>query len=123
MCIPKGSDGRPGVLRFFCVAGVEQCALSKGRMYAPGVPVFPSLLHGRRGTIYTVTESDARPRDSVAVPGFPLLLRRRHGPVYAAKGSDAGPGVPLASLGLRLFCMGGVGQSAQGFGCTPSITH
>ena len=106
------------------------------------VPVFPPLLHGRRGTICTVTGSDARPRDSAGVPGSPPLLRRRHGPCIASMGlasqawalhrrhgpciagmglaSQAWasvryqrvgyrPRVPLASLGLRFFCMAGVG--------------
>ena len=40
MCTAKGSDVRPGVplaslgLRLFCVAGVENCPLPRGRMYA-----------------------------------------------------------------------------------------
>ena len=91
MCTAKGSDVRPGVplaslgLRLFCVAGVGQCALSRGRMYASG---------------------------SAGVPGSPPLLRGRRGAMCTVKGSDVRPGVPLASLGLRLFCVAGVGQCA-----------
>ena len=91
MCTAKGSDVRPGVplaslgLRFFCVAGVGQCALPRGRMYARG---------------------------SAGVPGSPPLLRGRRGTMCTVKGSDVRPGVPLASLGLRLFCVAGVGQCA-----------
>ena len=67
-------------LRRFCVAGMGQSPLPRGRMYA-GVPWAPPLLRGTRGTIST------------------------------AKGSDVRPGVPLAFLGLRSFCVAGVGQS------------
>ena len=52
------------------------------------------------------------PRGSAGVPGSPLLLRGRRGTMCTAKGSDVRPGVPLASLGLRLFCVAGVGQCA-----------
>ena len=177
MCTAKGSDVRPGVplaslgLRLFCVAGVGQCALPRGRMYAPGfrwrpwvsasfawqawdnvhcqevgctprgsagVPGSPPLLRGRRGTMCTVKGSDVRPGvplasasfawqawdnvrcqgvgctpwGSAGVPGSPPLLRGRRGTMCTVKGSDVRPGVPLASLGLRLFCVAGVGQCA-----------
>ena len=75
--LPRGSDVRPGVpwvsasfawqawhnvhcqgvgctpwrplgLRLFCVAGVGQCALPRGRMYALASPGSPPLLRGRR---------------------------------------------------------------------------
>ena len=52
------------------------------------------------------------PRGSAGVPGSPPLLRGRRGTMCIAKGSDVRPGVPLASLGLRLFCVAGVGQCA-----------
>ena len=84
MCTAKGSDVRPGVplaslgLRRFCVAGVGQCALPRGRMYAPGFRWRP-----------WVSASFAwQAWDNVR------------------------PGVPLASLGLHLFCVAGVGQCA-----------
>ena len=180
MCTAKGSDVRPGVplaslgLRLFCVAGVGQCALSRGRMYAPGfrwrpwvsasfawqawdnvhcqgvgctprgsagVPGSPPLLRGRRGTMFTVKGSDVRPGfrwrpwvsasfawqawdnvhcqgvgctlwGSAGVPGSPPLLRGRRGTMCIVKGSDVRPGVPLASVGLRIFCVAGVGQCA-----------
>ena len=91
MCTAKGSDVRPGVplvslgLRCFCVAGVGQCALPRAlaSLWRPsGVPWAPLLLRGRRGTMCT------------------------------AKGSNVRPGVPLVSLGLRRFCVAGVGQCA-----------
>ena len=40
------------------------------------------------------------------------LLRGRHGTMCTAKGSDVRPGVPPVSLGLRCFCVAGVGQCA-----------
>ena len=52
------------------------------------------------------------PRGSAGVPGSPPLLRGRRGTMCTAKGSDVRPGVPLASLGLRRFCVAGVGQCA-----------
>ena len=52
------------------------------------------------------------PRGSAGVPWSPPLLRGRRGTMCTAKGSDVRPGVSLASLGLRLFCVAGVGQCA-----------
>ena len=86
----------------FCVAGVRQCALPRGRNVRPGVPWAPPLLRGRRGTMCTAKGSDVRP----GVPWAPPLLRGRCGAMCIAKGSD------VASLGLRLFCVAGVGQCA-----------
>ena len=151
MCTVKGSDVRPGVplaslgLRLFCVAGVGQCALPRGRMYAPGFRWRPWVsasfawqawdnVHcqgvgctprGSAGHPW-VSASFAwqawdnvrcqgvgcTPRGSAGVPGSPPLLRGRRGTMCTAKGSDVRPGVPLASLGLRLFCVAGVGQCA-----------
>ena len=48
----------PFGLRSFCVAGVAQSPLPRGRMYAlasPGAVWSPQLLRGRRGTIYFLT--------------------------------------------------------------------
>ena len=154
MCIVKGSDVRPGVplaslgLCVFCVAGVGQCALSRGRMYAQGfrwrpwvsasfawqawdnvhcqgvgctprgsagVPGSPPLLRGRRGTSWDNVHCQGvgcTLWGSAGVPGSPPLLRGRRGTMCIVKGSDVRPGVPLASLGLRLFCVAGVGQCA-----------
>ena len=154
MCIAKGSDVRPGVpwvsasfawqawgnvhcqgvgctpwrplgLRLFCVAGVGQCALPRGRMYALASLGSPPLLRGRRGTMCIAKGSDVRP----ASLGSPPLLRGRRGTMCLAKGSDVRSGVPwvsavrgrmyaLASLGLRLFCVAGVGQCSF-----VSLTH
>ena len=90
MCTAKGSDVRPGVpwgsasfawqawdnvhcqgvgctpwrplgLRCFCVAGVGQCALPRGLMYALASLGAPLLLRGRRGTMCTAKGSDVRP--------------------------------------------------------------
>ena len=207
-CTPRGSAGRPWVsasfawqawdnvrcqgvplaslgLRLFCVAGVGQCALPRGRMYAPGfrwrpwvsasfawqawdnvhcqgvgctprgsagVPGSPPLLRGRRGTMCIAKGSDdvrtgvplasvsasfawqawdnvhcqgvgCTRRGSAGVPGSPPLLRGRRGTMCTVKGSDVRPGVPLASLGLRLFCVAGVGQCAvpRGRMCAPGF--
>ena len=59
MCTAKGSD--PLGLRLFCVAGVGQCALPRGLMYALASLGAPPLLRGRRGTMCTAKESDVRP--------------------------------------------------------------
>ena len=48
-------------LRLFCVAGVAQSALPRGRMYALASLGSPPLLRGRRGTICTAKGSDVRP--------------------------------------------------------------
>ena len=106
-------------LRLFCVAGSLTHSLTL---------THSSLLRGRRGTMCTAKGSDVRP----GVPWAPPLLRGRRGPMCTAKGSDVRPGVPwappllrgrcgamciakgsdVASLGLRLFCVAGVGQCA-----------
>ena len=126
MCTAKGSDVRPGVpwgsaafawqawdnvhcqgvgctpwrplgLRRFCVAGVGQCALPRGLMYALASLGAPTLLRGRRGTMCTAKGSDVRP----ASLGAPTLLRGRRGTMCTAKGSDVRPGVPWGSAALR----------------------
>ena len=122
-------------LRCFCaagVAGVGQCALPRGRMYALASLKSPSLLRGRHGTMCTAKGSEVCP---VASLGSPPLLPGRRGTMCAAKGSDVRPGVPWVSayfawqawdnvhcqwvgftpwrpLGLRLFCVAGVAQCA-----------
>ena len=124
-------------LRRFCVAGVGQCALPGGRMYAlaslwrpfssaafawqawdnvhcqgvSGVPWAPPLLRGRRGTISIAKGSDVRPWRPSGVPWAPPLLRGSLATMCTARWSDVRPGVPLASLGLRRFCVAGVSQS------------
>ena len=118
MCTAKGSDVRPGVpwgsasfacqgvgctpwrplkVRFFCVAGVGQYALPRGRMYVLASLGAPLLLRGRRGAMCTAKGSDVRP----GVSGAPPLLRGRRGTMCTAKGSDVRPGVPWAPLLLR----------------------
>ena len=52
---------RPLGLRRFCVAGVGQCALPRGRMYALASLGAPLLLRGRRGTMCAAKRSDVRP--------------------------------------------------------------
>ena len=160
MCTAKGSDVRPGVpwvsasfawqawhnvhcqgvgctpwrplgLRLFCVAGVAQCALPRGRMYALASLGSPPLLRGRRGTMCTAKGSDVRP----GVPWVSASFAWQAWHNRTAKGSDVRPGVPWVSasfawqawhnvhcqgvgctpwrpLGLRLFCVAGVGQCA-----------
>ena len=157
MCTAKGSDVRPGVpwgsaafawqvwdnvrcqgvrctpwrplgLRRFCVAGVGQCALPRGRMYALASLGAPPLLRGRRGTMCTAKGSDVRP----GVPwgsasfawqawdtslGAPPLLRGRHGTMCTAKGSDVRPGVPWGSVAFAWQVWDNV--HCQGVRCTP----
>ena len=124
----KGSDVRPGVplaslgLRLFCVAGVGQCALPRGRMHAPGFRWRPWVSASFAWQAWDNVHCQGvgcTPRGSAGVPGSPLLLRGRRGTMCIAKGSDARPGVPLASLGLRLFCVAGVGQSAKALDVRP----
>ena len=96
---------------WICVAGVGQCALPRGRMYALaslGLRLFCVDLRGRRGTMCIAKGSDVRP----GVPWAPPLLRgrrgtmcilrgRRGGTMCIAKGSDVRPGVPWAPPLLR----------------------
>ena len=121
MCTVKVSDVRPGVplgslgLRLFCVAGVGHCALPRGRMYAPGFRWRPWVSASFAWQAWDNVHCQGvgcTPRGSAGVPGSPPLLRGRRGTMCIAKGSDVRPGVPLASLGLRLFCVAGLGQCA-----------
>ena len=121
MCTAKGSDVRPGVplaslgLRRFCVAGLGQCALPRGRMYAPEFRWRPWVSAAFAWQAWDNVHCQGvgcTPWGSAGVPGSPPLLRGRHGTMCTAKGSDVRPGVPLASLGLRRFCVAGVGQCA-----------
>ena len=81
----------------FYVAGVGQCALTKGSDVRPGIPWAPPLLRGRRGTMCIAKGSDVRP----GVPWAPPLLRGRRGTMYTAKRSVVRPGVPWAPPLLR----------------------
>ena len=168
MCTAKGSDVRPGVpwvsasfawqawhnvhcqgvgcapwrplgLRLFCVAGVAQCALPRGRMYALASLGSPPLLRGRRGTMCTAKGSDVRPgvpwvsasfawqawhnvhcqrgrMYALASLGSPPLLRGRRGTMCTAKGSDVRPGVPWVSASFAWQAWDNV--HCQGIGCT-----
>ena len=131
---------RPLGLRLFCVAGVGQCALPRGRMYALASLGSPPLLRGRRGTMCTAKGSDVRPGvpwvsasfawkawDNVhcqggrmyalASLGSPPLLRGRRGTMCTAKGSDVRPGVPWVSASFAWQAWDNV--HCQGVGCTP----
>ena len=109
---------RPLGLRRFCVAGVGQCALPRGWMYALASLGAPLLLRGRRGTMCTAKGLDVRPGvpwgsaafagvGQCALPrglmyalaslGAPPLLRGRRGTMCTAKGFDVRPGVPWGS--------------------------
>ena len=127
--VPLASLG----LRAFCVAGVRLSALqgawctSLASLWRPsGVPWSPRLLRGRRATFCSA-------RGVMYVSGVPLasLLRPLVSAPFAwqacdfllCKGRDVRlwrpSGVPLASLGLRAFCVAGVRLSAlQGAWCT-----
>ena len=121
MCTAKGSDVRPGVrlasvgLRLFCVAGVGPCALPRGRMYALGFGWRPWVSASFAWQAWVNVHCQGvgcTPWGLAGVPGSPPLLRGSRGTMCTAKGSDVRPGVRLASLGLRLFCVAGVGQCA-----------
>ena len=134
MCTAKGSDVRPGVpwgsaafawqawdnvhcqgvgctpwrplgLRRFCVAGVGQCALPRGRMYALASLGAPPLLRGRRGTMCTAKGSDVRP----GVPWGSAAFAWQAWDNVHCQGVGCTPWRPL---GLRRFCVAGVGQCA-----------
>ena len=132
MCTVKGSDVRLGVplaslgLRLFCVAGVGQCALSRGRDVRLGFRWRPWVSASFAWQAWDNVHCQGvgcTPRGSAGVPGSPPLLRGRRGTMCTAKGSDVRPGVPLASLGLRFFCVAGVGQCALTHSRTHSLTH
>ena len=137
MCTAKGSDVRPGVpwgsasfawqawqawdnvhcqgvgctpwrplgLRLFCVAGVGQCALPRGQMYALASLGAPPFLRGRRGTMCTAKGSDVRP----GVPWGSASFAWQAWDNVHCQGVRCTPWRPL---GLRLFCVAGVGQCA-----------
>ena len=146
MCTAKGSDVRPGVpwvsasfawqawdnvhcqgvgctpwrplgLRLFCVAGVAQCALPRGRMYALASLGSPPLLRGRRGTMCTAKGSDVRP----GVPWVSASFAWQAWDNVHCQGVGCTPWRPL---GLRLFCVAGVAQCAlrRGF-CVAGVEH
>ena len=121
MYTAKGSDVRPGIrlaslgLRLFCVAGVGQCALPRGRMYALGFLWRRWVIASFAWQVWDNVHCQGvgcTPWGSSGVPGSPPLFHDRRGTMCTAKGSDVRPGVPLASLGLRLFCVTRVGQCA-----------
>ena len=132
MCTAKGSDVRPGVpwvsaafawqawhnvhcqgvgctpwrplgLRRFCVAGVAQCALPRGRMYALASLGSPPLLRGRRGTMCTAKGSDVR-------PGVPWVSASFGWQAWHNVHCQGVGCTPWRPLGLRPFCVAGVAQ-------------
>ena len=114
MCTAKGSDVCQGVgctpwrplgLRLFCVAGVGQCALPRGRMYALASLGAPPLLRGRRGTMCIPKGSDVRP----GVPWGSAAFAWQAWDNVHCQGVGCTPWRPL---GLRVFCVAGVGQCA-----------
>ena len=120
-CTAKGSDVRPGVppvslgLRRFCVAGVGQRALPRGRMYALAslrCPLVSAAFAWQAWDNVHCQGVGCTPWRPSGVPWSPPLLRGRRGTMCTAKGSDVRPGVPPVSLGLRRFCVAGVGQRA-----------
>ena len=121
MCTAKGSDVHAGVppvslgRRRFCVAGVGQCALPRGRMYALAslwCPLHSAAFAWQAWDNVQWQGVRCTPWRPSGVPWAPPLLRGRRGTMCTGKGSDVCPGVPLVSLGLRCFCVAGVGQCA-----------
>ena len=123
MCSAKGSDVRPGVpwvsasfawqawgnvrcqgvgcmpwrplgLRLFCVAGVGQCALPRGRMYALASLGSPPLLRGRRGTMCVAKGSDVR----LGVPWVSASFAWQAWDNVHCQGVGCTPSYDLASL-------------------------
>ena len=119
---------RPLGLRPFCVAGVAQCALPRARMYALASLGSPPLWRGRRGTMCTAKGSDVRP----GVPWVSAAFAWQAWDNVHCQGLGCTPWVsasfawqawhnvhcqglgctPWRPLGLRLFCVAGVGQCA-----------
>ena len=96
---------RPLGLRLFCVAGVGQCALPRGRMYALASLGSPLLLRGRRGAMCTAKGSDVRP----GVPWVSASFAWQAWDNVHCQGVGCTPWRPL---GLGLSCVAGVGQCA-----------
>ena len=96
---------RPLGLRRFCVAGVGQCALPRGWMYALASLGAPPLLRGRRGTRCTAKGLDVRP----GVPWGSAAFAWQAWDNLHCQGVGCTPWRPL---GLRLFCVAGAGQCA-----------
>ena len=98
MCIANGLDVRPGVplaslgLRFFCVAGVGQCALPRGWMYALASLWRPWVSFACQAWDNVHCQGvGCTPWRPSGVPGS--LLRARRGTMCAAKGLDVRPKV------------------------------
>ena len=122
MYTPRGSDVRPwrpsGVPpapSAFAWQPCRQFALAGGRMYAMASHWRPlgSAAFAWQACDNLHCQGVGCPswRPS-GVPWSPPLLRGRRGTMCTPRGSDVRPGVPLASLGLRRFCVAGLGQSA-----------
>ena len=101
MCTAKGSDVRSGVppvslgLRRFCVAGVGQCALPRGRMYALAslrCPLVSAAFAWQAWDNVHCQGVGCTPWRPSGVPWSPPLLRGRRGTMCTAKGSDVRPG-------------------------------
>ena len=88
-----------------CVAGVGQCALLRGLMYALASLGAPPLLRGRRGTMCTAKGSDVRP----GVPWGSASFTWQAWDNLHCQGVWCTPWRPF---NLRLFCVAGVGQCA-----------
>ena len=104
MCTGNGS------LRCFCVAGVGQCALARGRMYALAslwCPLGSAAFAWQAWDNVHCQGVGCTPWRPSGVPWAPLLLHGRRGTMCTVR-----PGVPLVSLGLRCFCVESVGQCA-----------
>ena len=156
-CTPWRPSGVPPVslgFRGFCVAGVGQCALPRGRMYALAslrCPLVSAAFAWQAWDNVHCQGAGCTPWRPSGVPPVSLGLRRfcmagvgqcalPRGRMYALASlrcplvsaafawqawdnvhcQGVRPGVPPVSLGLRRFCVAGVGQYAlPRVGCTP----
>ena len=85
-----------------CVAGVGQCALLRGLMYALASLGAPPLLRGRRGTMCTAKGSDVR-------PGLPWGSASFTWQAWDNLHCQGVWCTPWRPLGLRFFYVTGVG--------------
>ena len=122
--LAKGSDVRPGVL-WRSLGSVAFAWQAWDNLHCQGVgctPWRPSGVPWEAWDHLHCQGVGCMPWRPFGVPWAPPLLRGRRGTISTAKGSDARPGVPLAFLGLRRFCVAGVGQAALSLSLSFSLS-